>query len=258
MIQTLVTALREARAAGRSANFGPELLPKDPDTAYAAAMAGLNPRAVAAWKIGGANPWSQHVFANEELFFGALTGNEVALGSPTYNLSGLVAPLAEPEIMLELADWPLCADRPVFARMALGFEIPASALPEAAKPRLCGQILDRAGAGGLWIGAPRPFDGAALERDFEVSFAHSNHTPRSGRAADVFGGPVGSALLFLGQAMRRGMPLQGGQWIASGGLVPAVAVRPGDRLRAEAAPCPVKAAMKNTRNIKERSARMAA
>ncbi|MFP4273714.1 MAG: hypothetical protein ACLFRU_01710 [Paracoccaceae bacterium] len=40
-----------------------------------------------------------------------------------------------------------------------------------------------------------------------------------------------AAAEFLALARRHGAPLEAGQWIASGGLNPAVAIKPGDSLR---------------------------
>lgn len=230
----LTDLLLQARAAGVVADVDAAIVPDDPADAYRAALDALGGEAVAAWKLGGANPWSNKVFGNTELFFGPLVAAEVIIGGDSFPLAGLVSPLGEPEIMLELGDWPL-GSGPLFTRMALGIEIPASVLPPAAKARLTGQIIDRAGAGGLWMGPPQPFDGAALAENFEVSFRHNDEAPQTGQADNVFAGPVGSALLFLGQARRRGIALKAGQWIATGGLVPAVPVKVGDRLSAEAA-----------------------
>lgn len=240
MSGAILARLATARAAGRAAAFDPAALPGDVGAAYAAVLAATPPAAVAAWKIGGANPWSQAVFGNHELFFGPLLRGEVRGARDTsdrgpYPLAGLVAPLAEPEILLELGPWPGRADTPLFSRMALGFEIPASVLPAAARPVLAGQVLDRAGAGGLWIGAAEPFDGARLAADFPVRLRVGGGPAREGRSASVIAGPVGSALLFLGQALRRGAVLRQGQWIATGGLVPAVPIAAGDQLEAEAA-----------------------
>ena len=232
---TLTEQLARARTAGIAADFDVDLLPAETEEAYAEALGALAGGNIAAWKIGGANAWSQKVFGNAELFFGPLMADEVAFDSESYSLAGLVSPLAEPEIMLELGEWPMDEVGPVFTRMALGVEIPASVLPAEAKTRLTGQILDRAGAGGLWIGAPRPFDGRSLAENFSISFRCDDQPERIGHAGNVFGGPVGSALLFLGQVLRRGVTLQPGQWIATGGLVPAIPVESGMRLTAEAA-----------------------
>ena len=139
----IISALQAARAKGQVAELQTEDLPEALETAYEIAASQL--QEVAAWKIGGANPWSQKVFGNAEVFFGPLAPGEVYLDTAELSLNGLCAPLAEPEIMLEIAG----PDSDDFARMGLGFEIPASVLPEAAKTRLTGQICDRAGAGAL-------------------------------------------------------------------------------------------------------------
>jgi 2-keto-4-pentenoate hydratase len=227
--------LSAARAEGVTATLTDSDLPKTLDEAYAIALDGVSAETVSAWKIGGVNPWSHAVFENTEPFYGALWQHEVATTGHAFSLDGLVAPLAEPEICLELGTWPPRADGPLFTRMAIGLEIPATVLPEAIKTCLACQVLDRAGAGGLYIGEAVPFDGDRLAADFLARYRLSGEDWREGRARHVFGGPLGSALLFLGQALHRSAPLRSGQWIATGGLVPAARVETGDRIEAEAA-----------------------
>ncbi|MEM8541563.1 MAG: hypothetical protein AAGF25_11480, partial [Pseudomonadota bacterium] len=149
-------------------------------------------------------------------------------------LKGLNAPLAEPEIMLELASSGAHDQKLGFSRMAIGFEIPASVLPDDLKPVLIGQVVDRAGAGVLWIADVRPFDRAILEMDFSSRVVLNNDKVSLGHSSNVLGGPVGAAEDFLQLAVLQGAPLSAGQWIATGGLSPAVPVSAGDCLRVSA------------------------
>lgn len=224
----VIEQLRTARTAGIEAVFGPADLPADPAAAYALALADSRP--VAGWKIGGANPWSRKVFGNSESFFGALFADEVFVETLEVAVGGLNAPLAEPEIMLEIADPGAAGPGAAFSRMGLGFEIPATVLPAACKSLLTGQIADRAGAGALWVGAVQPFDAARFDPPFASEFRHNDAAPVEGRSDNVLGGPLGAAMEFLGLARRYGATPAPGQWIATGGLNPAVAVAPGDRL----------------------------
>lgn len=229
--------LKDARCRGEEAAIEPGELPADPAAAYALALS--DPAPVAAWKIGGANPWSRAALGNEEVFFGALFKDEFFVETASVAAGGLNSPLAEPEIMLEIADSDAATPEAAFARMGLGFEFPASVLPENCKTRLTGQILDRAGAGALWIGAVQPFDADCVERPFVSEFRHNDAAPVAGSSTDITGGPLGAALEFLGLARRYGAGLAPGQWIASGGLSPAVPVAPGDRLFLAALECSV-------------------
>lgn len=224
----LVEALNRARSTGQVAEIGLADLPTTAQQAYAVSRAQV--QAVAAWKIGGANPWSRKVFDNTEVFFGPLQAEELVMGAESLSLHGLVAPLAEPEVMLEIADWtaPTAAER--FSRMALGFEIPAAVLPQALKPELMGQICDRAGAGALWLTEVRPFEAACFDQLLTVEMVLNGQAPVAGSTENVIAGPLGAAAEFLTLAARHEMPLQAGQWIATGGLCPAVAVQPGDLL----------------------------
>lgn len=225
----LKTELQTARAECRLAKIATDDLPATLHEAYSVALNMLP--AIAAWKIGGANPWSQKVFGNTEVFFGPLAPQEVFNDTETVDIQGLFAPLAEPEIILEIGDVAATDPDHRFTRMGLGFEIPASVLPDDCRSLLTGQVADRAGAGALWIGALQPFDGARLRALFLSEFQHNQALPVAGKSSNVFGGPLGAATEFLDLAHRYGIPLEKGQFIATGGLNPAVAVAPGDSLR---------------------------
>lgn len=224
----LWAALQRARRAGQVAEITLADLPVSAQQAYE--MVRTHAPEVVAWKIGGANPWSRQVFNNKEIFFGPLHQDELAFEGNRLSLRGLVAPLAEPEVMLEIADWTAQDPAARFSRVGLGFEIPAAVLPEALKPELMGQIADRAGAGALWIGATRSFDPALLETPLTVDMVKNGDAPVSGSTQNVITGPLGAAAEFLALAARHEMPLATGQWIATGGLCPAVPVQPGDTL----------------------------
>ena len=51
---------------------------------------------------------------------------ELILDSASVSLAGLVGPLAEPEVMLEIADPKAKTPEMQFSRMALGLELPAA------------------------------------------------------------------------------------------------------------------------------------
>ena len=222
----VISEIRAARADLRAANVSPEDLPKTPQEAYELALPTVE--SPAAWKIGGANPWSKKVFGNEDPFFGPLAASEIFFEPAPMPLSGLFHPLAEPEIALEIAEDG--ADAP-FSRMGLSLEIPASVLIDDAKTQLTGQISDRAGAGGLWIGAIRPFDASVFEPEFKTQITVNSDAPLPSSKSNVlFGGPLGSAMRFLELARAQAADIRPGQWIATGGLNPAIPVTPNDRI----------------------------
>ena len=224
----LLGELKAAREQGREAEISLTDLPKSTSEAYA----WLTPQVshAAAWKIGGANPWSRAVFNNSEVFFGPPTASELLMETAEISLAGLYAPLAEPEVMLRLGDLEAVTPDRLFDRVGLGFEVPASVLPGVAKGELTGQIADRAGAGALWIGAVQPFAEEWFLTDFESEFRHNCGEPIVGGSRNIIGGPLGAAREFVQLAKTHGYVLRPGQWIASGGLSPAVSVSPGDRL----------------------------
>ena len=225
----LKAELQAARREGRPANLEVADLPEDLGEAYALAFSLLPPEDVAAWKIGGANPWSQAAFGNTVPFFGALSRRELLLGSTPVDLTGLVSPLAEPEIMLELAGLPDEEGNAEFSRMGIGIEIPASVLPGAARRTLAGQIVDRAGAGLIWVGDVRSFDASLLD-NITLCYGKSGGELSEGGSRNVIGGPGGATRAFLKLARSLGAPLAAGQWIATAGLVSAVPVSSGERV----------------------------
>lgn len=221
----LEAARREARIANVAASDLPETIP---DT-YAFALSLIHESEVAAWKIGGANPWSQAAFANIEPFFGALKKDELFMETYSVSLAGLYEPLAEPEIMLEIGSLPDAHGNATFTRMGLGLEIPASVLPDDAKQRLTGQIADRAGAGLIWVGKIVPFDASALE-GFTLKFGRVGGVLCEGGSHNIVSGPAAAVRSFLRIAKSIGAPLAQGQWVATGGLAKAIRIAPGDEV----------------------------
>ena len=223
----LKAELEAARREGREAQVDVTDLPDELADAYALALSLIPASEVSAWKIGGANPWSQAAFGNIMPFFGALSRKELLIGSTPVDLTGLVSPLAEPEVMLELAGLPDEEGNAVFSRMGLGIEIPASVLPAEAKKNLVGQIVDRAGAGLIWVGEIRAYDVGFLDK-VTLSYGKSGGQMAYGGSHNVIGGPAGATRAFLKLARSLGAPLAAGQWIATAGLVKPVPVAPAD------------------------------
>lgn len=178
---------------------------------------------IAAWKVGGANPWSQAVFGNDEAFIGPLSAREVVAEGHQVSVRHLHAPLAEPEVILRLG-----VDG--YDAMAIGVEIPATVLPEELKPNLIAQVCDRAGAGALWIGPAWPFDSGWIEAGITVEWRRSEGPEVEGHSGNILGGVLGAAAATRAIASRYGLPLGVGQWIATGGLLRAGAISPGDIL----------------------------
>lgn len=223
----ILDALISARLEGREARLEGDL-PETLAEAYGIAIKMLP--AVAAWKIGGANPWSRDVFGNTEVFFGPLAPEEIYHDKTSVPLTGLVAPLAEPELAVRLRDPDADSVEAAFDAVALSVEIPASVLPPEAKSLLVGQVLDRAGAGALWIGPVISTTAEVIAGPVRSEFRKNNALPVAGHSDNILPSPLGVAMEFLALARRYGLNPEKGQWIATGGLSPAVPVAPGDRL----------------------------
>lgn len=228
----LRTELQTARREVRVANVAVDQLPADLADAYRFAFTLMAADDVAAWKIGGANPWSQAAFGNSDPFFGALSRNELLINTPSVDISTLYQPLAEPEIMLEIGSLPDDEGRATFSRIGLGVEIPASVLPDDAKQQLSGQIVDRAGAGLIWVGNIQPFNEKMLG-GLTVRFGKISEDLTEGGSHNVVNGAAGAVQAFLRIAKALGAPLAQGQWIATAGLVKAISVSPGDTVVVE-------------------------
>ncbi|WP_424832233.1 hypothetical protein [Ruegeria sp.] len=225
-------ALSQARAGGHLAPLEDSDIPCNLFDAYAISFAQM--KSIAAWKIGGANPWSRRVFNNKDSFIGPLHPDELFLETSSVPVSHLNAPMAEPEIMLELTSSDSAGRNMEFSRMAIGFEIPASVLPEVLKSSLNGQIADRAGAGALWIAGITTFDRTVLQQEFSSRTWRNGMEISPGSSTNLPDGPLGAAEEFLRIAADIGAPLLPGQWVATGGLSPAVAVAAGDSMRVSA------------------------
>ncbi|MFY1709570.1 hypothetical protein [Tritonibacter scottomollicae] len=227
-----VNILKQARKNGSTAKIEIRHLPQNLEDAYAVSQ--MQVQEAKAWKIGGANPWSRQIFKNTRVFAGPLQHHEVNIGTAPLSITGLNKPLAEPEVMLKMKNPTGRTPSEQFSDMALGFEIPATVLPEELQPVLNAQVSDRAGAGLLWVGQPQPFDAEHFETDFEIAFSKNGDDPVTGSSTNILGGPLGAAEEFLGLAPRYGLSVTSGQWIASGGLCPAVSISAGDQLRLRA------------------------
>ncbi|MDA7967120.1 hypothetical protein, partial [Ruegeria sp.] len=79
-VEHICAALTQARAAGEPAGLAAGDIPDAISDAYVISLTQM--QSVAAWKIGGANPWSKQVFNNADSFFGPLHPNELFLDDP--------------------------------------------------------------------------------------------------------------------------------------------------------------------------------
>ena len=221
----LARELLNARTGSREADITVAQLPLSEREAYGIAISQC-PK-VAAWKLGGVNPWSQKVFANKEAFFGPLSAAELFLETREVSIDHLVGPLAEPELAVQIGDWQSSDPRAQIQAIGIGVEVPASVLPAAPKGELLGQITDRAGAGCLWIGCIQDCDDRVLTEQIEIEVAFGGEEPVECSTATLLGGVRSVLASFRRQARDLAMPVQRGQWIATGGLCPARPAHPG-------------------------------
>lgn len=227
----LISKLSSARTQGAVAGVTRDELPTDLAEAYALGLEQCPD--IAAWKLGGVNAWSQKVFDNDRPFFGPLSPSEVHVGTGSVPVGHLVSPLAEPEIAVQLGAADGASGRPSVTALGLAVEIPASVLPDDSKALLCGQVSDRAGAGALWIQPVGDADPSLIGDGIEVSFKLNDQVAEASSSTKVLGGITGALNAFFDQVEAYGIKLQPGQWIATGGLVPAKPVAPGDVIALE-------------------------
>jgi 2-keto-4-pentenoate hydratase len=227
----LASKLTTARAQSTVVDISQDELPRKLPDAYAVGLEQCPE--VAAWKLGGVNEWSQKVFDNARPFFGPLSPVEVHVGSESVPIGHLVSPLAEPEVAVQLGTPDNDSGRLSLAALGLAVEIPASVLPDGPKALLCGQISDRAGAGALWIRPVEQADTGLINDEIEVSFRLNHQNADQCSSTQVLGGIITVLNSFFDQAEAYGITLKPGQWIATGGLVPAKPVVPGDEITLE-------------------------
>ena len=234
-MQSPLDVIDAARRAGQKAALGPENLPPDRAAAYQMALAQVD--RPLAWKIGASNHWSRMAFGIDHIFFGPLTGSEVRLGGDSLDLSGLVEPLVEPEIVVQIADPDAPNIRGFVSAIELGLEIPATVLPEHLKGHLNAQIVDRAGVGALWVETGMNLEPACLDNPITGSFQHNNESATSWSSANLTGTVRDILSEFRSLAHLYGARLNRGQWIATGGVCKPVPVVPADVLTLEIQSC---------------------
>lgn len=241
----IVDELHGARLACRPvAPITPRGLGLDIDDAYRVSL-GLLQRRLAAGehvigkKIGATSRVVQDMLGVRQPDFGFLTDTMLVPDRGTVQIEGrLIQPRAEAEIAFILRrglTGPGVTPADVLEAteaIAPCFEIVDSRI-EDWKIGILDTVADNASCGAFVLGAarvdPRPLDLAALE----VRVFKNDRPLSSGLGAAVQGSPLAAVAWLANTLGAYGVPLEAGEVILSGSLVPLEPARPGDRFRLE-------------------------
>lgn len=215
---------------------GPRPAPPRPaslDAAYAALVDTVAAEpAPAGWKLGGTNWASRAAFGVDHLWFGPLAAAEI-LETPARAPALPLAELkGEVEIALRLAAE---GDGPAWDAWRVALETPSSLAPDLAVAGVATLVADRCAAGSLLLGPPAPPEAlTALEAGAapgRFALEIEGDEAAVGTLEDLTDRPTACLAAFLAEARARGFHPRPGDWVATGGVTPCVALPEGARVR---------------------------
>ena len=151
-----------------------------------------------------------------------------AAQSGLYDLSGLIHPKVEPEIVFRLGravDRPDDAESAVDA-VAVGYEILDSRF-EGYKFTLPDVVADNASAAGFGVGPWHPVTRGTDISDVPVTLSVGGEPARTGSSAAILGDPWESLRSAARLATEAGLTLEAGWIVLAGGITEAVPLTPG-------------------------------
>lgn len=164
----------------------------------------------------------------DDVIWGVLT-DTMATGTGPYDLSGLIHPKIEPEVVFRLGrrvDGPEDVESAVDA-VAVGYEILDSRF-EGYKFTLPDVVADNASAAGFGTGDWQPITTPKPDiADVPVTLAVNGQTAQAGSTAAILGDPWESLRAAARLATRAGLSLEAGWIVLAGGITEAVPLTPG-------------------------------
>lgn len=196
-------------------------LPLTLDAAYQAMAHALIGRTPGGWKLGGTNAATQEAFATKTLYCGPLLTDQIVQPFQTSDAyQNLLSPVFEPEISVCLATIDPGSDQ-LFSVAKWSLEIPNSALTHDDGPDLIALIADHCAPGLLLLGGD-----AAPSIQQDLSLFIDGRKVETGSTAWLVS-PLDQIVRdFLTLAQRYDLPIEPGQWVATGGLCPAQPFKP--------------------------------
>jgi 2-keto-4-pentenoate hydratase len=179
-----------------------------------------------AWKLGGTNQNTRAAFQTNDAYWGGLHPSEILEPNCSLNFNDLIAPLAEPEIVLvfarDICPTPLRRRSSdlfgLLAWVSVAIEIPDSVLAVPKVAGLLSLIADRCGAGRLLVG-PQLEPAKLFELEAStVEFTASNGQINRGHGNWILGGVMSSITTAIHEMGRFGISIPAGTLISVGGL----------------------------------------
>ena len=228
----LVTVYDTCRRLGKVnvKNYTPESL----EQAYSIQKLNrLNEHDIAAWKLGGTTEATRKLFKTGSVYYGGL--NLPRVFSPKKGLSlpkNIKAPAGEAEVCFRLSekirnlsnlDVDTLPISDFVASVAPSIELPWSPfpLPDSGLKVL---VADHCAAGALVIGEEQTLSMLDINSGAVTIKCSKAQLLAEGDMANVIGGPVTALRDFLKLAQQHKLELQPGQWVATGGCTPCVAL----------------------------------
>jgi 2-oxo-3-hexenedioate decarboxylase len=155
-------------------------------------------------------------------------GAAAAAQSGPYDLSGLIHPKVEPEIVFRLGRTVHSAGDAASAvdAVAVGYEILDSRF-EGYKFTLPDVVADNASAAGFGVGPWHPVTPETDISDVPVTLSADGEPARTGSSAAILGDPWESLRAAARLATAAGLPLEAGWIVLAGGITEAVPLTPG-------------------------------
>ena len=223
------------RARGASRPFAPAELPANVPAAYdvAAATLGLLGKQAAGWKLGATTATTRHIFATDEVYYGALLPEEIWVSTQGAPPPAPRSLRGEAEIAFRLAvdigseevDGSLeRPDAELFDAWAPAIEAPYSCVDNIPEAGLRALLMDRCAAGALYLGEARADMGdAAMKQRMEI-LADGVSVAQGAAGTSLLMTPIEAARAFLRVAAAQGVSARKGHWISTGGITPCVAL----------------------------------
>jgi 2-oxo-3-hexenedioate decarboxylase len=224
----LEQATRDARAVGKLTDG----YPLDLAGAYRVQRLGIDRRVargerIAGIKMGFTSKAKMAQMGVDDVIWGVLT-DTMATGTGPYDLSGLIHPKVEPEIVFRLGRRVTAAGDAESAvdAVAVGYEVLDSRF-EGYKFTLPDVVADNASAAGFGIGPWHPATPATGVSDLPVTLAVNGDTVQRGSSAAILGDPWESLRAAARLATQAGLALEAGWIVLAGGITEAVPLTPG-------------------------------
>ena len=222
----LEQATRDARAVGKLTDG----YPLDLAGAYRVQRLGVDRRVarerVVGVKMGFTSKAKMAQMGVDDVIWGILT-DTMAAGTEPYDLSGLIHPKVEPEIVFRLGRRVAAVGDAASAvdAVAVGYEVLDSRF-EGYKFTLPDVVADNASAVGFGIGPWHPATASTGITDLPVTLSVNGDTVQSGSSAAILGDPWESLRAAARLATQAGLTLEAGWIVLAGGITEAVPLTP--------------------------------